>query len=41
MGLGLPISRSIIEAHGGHIRGDNESVYGGACFSFTLPVKLH
>jgi hypothetical protein len=24
---------SIIEAHGGHIRADNESVYGGARFS--------
>jgi signal transduction histidine kinase len=41
MGLGLPISRSIIEAHGGYIRADNESVYGGARFSFTLPAKLH
>jgi PAS domain S-box-containing protein len=41
MGLGLPISRSIIEAHGGHIRADNESAYGGARFSFTLPAKLH
>jgi PAS domain S-box-containing protein len=41
MGLGLPISRSIIEAHGGKIRADNESAYGGARFSFTLPAKLH
>ncbi len=41
MGLGLPISRSIIEAHGGYIRADNESAYGGARFSFTLPAKLH
>jgi signal transduction histidine kinase len=41
MGLGLAISRSIIEAHGGHIRADNESAYGGARFSFTLPAKLH
>jgi signal transduction histidine kinase len=40
MGLGLAISRSIIEAHGGHIRADNESAYGGARFSFTLPAKL-
>jgi PAS domain S-box-containing protein len=39
MGLGLAISRSIIEAHGGYIRADNESAYGGACFRFTLPVK--
>jgi PAS domain S-box-containing protein len=41
MGLGLRISRSIIEAHGGFIRADNESPYGGARFSFTLPAKLH
>jgi PAS domain S-box-containing protein len=40
MGLGLAISRSIIEAHGGCLRGDNESAYGGARFSFTLPAKL-
>jgi PAS domain S-box-containing protein len=40
MGLGLRISRSIVEAHGGHIRADNESAYGGARFSFTLPAKL-
>jgi PAS domain S-box-containing protein len=39
MGLGLAISRSIIEAHGGYLRADNESAYGGACFRFTLPVK--
>jgi nitrogen-specific signal transduction histidine kinase len=40
MGLGLAISRSIIEAHGGTIRADNESAYGGARFRFTLPAKL-
>jgi signal transduction histidine kinase len=40
MGLGLAISRSIIEAHGGYMRADNESAYGGARFSFTLPAKL-
>jgi signal transduction histidine kinase len=39
MGLGLPISRSIIEAHGGYIRADNDSAYGGARFSVTLPAK--
>jgi C4-dicarboxylate-specific signal transduction histidine kinase len=38
MGMGLPICRSIIEAHGGRIRIDNESAYGGARFSFTLPA---
>jgi PAS domain S-box-containing protein len=41
MGLGLAISRSIIEAHGGCLRADNESAYGGARFSFTLPAKVH
>jgi signal transduction histidine kinase len=39
--LGLAISRSIIEAHGGHIQADNESPYGGARFKFTLPAKAH
>jgi C4-dicarboxylate-specific signal transduction histidine kinase len=41
MGLGLAISRSIIEAHGGHIRADNQSAYGGARFSFTLAAELN
>jgi PAS domain S-box-containing protein len=41
MGLGLAISRSIIEAHGGYIRADNESAFGGARFEFTLPAKAH
>jgi signal transduction histidine kinase len=40
MGLGLPISRSIVEAHGGRIQADNESAFGGARFTFTLPAKL-
>lgn len=37
MGIGLRISRSIIEAHNGHIRVDNQSTLGGARFSFALP----
>jgi C4-dicarboxylate-specific signal transduction histidine kinase len=41
MGLGLAISRSIIEAHGGYLRADNDSALGGARFSFTLPAKVH
>jgi PAS domain S-box-containing protein len=40
MGLGLAISRSIIEAHGGFMGVDNKSALGGARFSFTLPAKL-
>jgi PAS domain S-box-containing protein len=39
MGLGLPIAQSIIEAHSGHIRADNESALGGARFVFELPAS--
>jgi two-component system sensor kinase FixL len=35
--MGLAIARTIIEAHGGHLRGSN-NVAGGATFQFTLPV---
>ena len=38
MGLGLAISRSIIEGHRGTLRADNGSQYGGARFSFTVPT---
>ena len=37
MGLGLPISRGIIEAHHGGLSAHNREG-GGAVFSFTLPV---
>jgi two-component system sensor kinase FixL len=36
MGIGLPISRTIVEAHGGKIWGE-ERPEGGAVFRFTLP----
>ena len=38
IGIGLAISRSIIETHGGQLRADNDSTLGGARFSFTLPT---
>lgn len=37
MGMGLPICRSIIEAHGGHITAQNNES-GGATIAFHLPV---
>jgi two-component system sensor kinase FixL len=36
MGIGLPISRTIVEAHGGKISGEDRPG-GGAVFRFTLP----
>ena len=37
MGMGLPISRTIIEAHGGKLWAENKNE-GGASFRFTLPI---
>lgn len=37
-GLGLYISRNIIEAHGGRIWAENNKNGKGATFSFTLPI---
>ena len=39
MGMGLPISQSIIESHGGWIGADNCSTLGGARFIFSLPAE--
>lgn len=38
LGVGLPVSKSIIEAHGGRIWGANNP-NGGATFYFTLPIE--
>jgi two-component system, OmpR family, sensor histidine kinase VicK len=37
-GLGLFISKSIIETHGGKIWGENNKDGKGATFTFTLPL---
>ena len=38
LGMGLAISRSIIEAHGGHLQA-RSNIPRGAVFAFTLPVS--
>jgi signal transduction histidine kinase len=40
VGMGLSISRSIIESHGGRVRAES-SKDGGTSFRFTIPISDH
>lgn len=37
MGLGLPICKTIIEAHGGRLSAEPNAIGPGMCFTFSLP----
>lgn len=37
MGIGLSVCRTVVRAHGGHIRGENRQE-GGARFTVELPL---
>ncbi len=38
MGLGLPIVRGLVEAHGGRVWVEDAGASGGGCFAFSLPA---
>jgi signal transduction histidine kinase len=38
LGIGLPIARALVEAHGGTMHQHRSAALGGACFTFTLPA---
>jgi signal transduction histidine kinase len=40
VGLGLPITKRLVELHGGKIWVESEGVGQGSCFSFSLPIRL-
>ena len=37
LGIGLPITRALVEAHGGMIQQRQSEILGGACFEFSIP----
>lgn len=41
IGLGLFISKSIVEAHGGRIWAENNKNGKGATFAFSMPINKH